>query len=135
MRINNGLPGNGDDDVVEAVILDALLDRVLVGNAAGGRHEIDDDLVRHPHDGVTTHVVVLHVRDRVVGERRQGPLDGRDVVVGGIDEQVDASRRPDEAVQNDREAADQDVADSFRVEGTAEGEEVFEFRCAAERAI
>lgn len=43
-----------------------------------------------------------------------------------------AGLRPiaDVSVEDDREAADQDEADAFPVEGSAEGEEVFELRRA-----
>ena len=62
-------------------------------------------------------------------------FDGRDVLVRGIHEQIDVLRRTHEPVEDDSESADQEIADAFRAERAAEGEEVFEFRCAAERAI
>jgi len=98
-------------------------------------HEIHHDLVRDPNHGATPYVVVLQLRDRVFGKCRQRSLDGRDVLVRGVHEQVDVLGRADEAVENDGESADQEVADAFRAERAAEGEEVFELRCAAERAI
>ncbi|HEX7678012.1 MAG TPA: hypothetical protein VF713_07810 [Thermoanaerobaculia bacterium] len=43
---------------------------------------------------------------------------------------IDVFRCANDSVEDDREAADQDVPDVFRVQRFAEREEVFELRCA-----
>lgn len=60
--------------------------------------------------------------------RGGGPEEGQRTVSGFEQAFGDVERGADAAI-------DQEVTDVFRAECAAEGEEVFEFRCAAERAI
>ena len=62
-------------------------------------------------------------------------LDGPDVFFRGIDEWIDVPRTAREAVEDDGEAADQEVAGAGFVESSAELGQVFEFRRAWVAAI
>jgi hypothetical protein len=75
-------------------------------------------------------LVVCDESDRVVGQYCHRALESLDVLNGSIDQKVDVFRGSDEAVENDRKAADQNVANTRLVQRFAEGEEVFELRCA-----
>jgi len=70
---------------------------------------------------------------QAIGDVGKGPhraFESLDVLNGSIDEKVDIFRGPDEAVENDRKAADQNVPNARFVQRFAECEEVFELRCA-----
>ena len=62
----------------------------------------------------------------IVGQGCQRSLDGRYIRIGWLDEQIDILRCPNETMKNDCEATDQQVTRTLQVQGTAEGEEVFE---------
>lgn len=63
---------------------------------------------------------------RVVFEHGECPLEPSDVLGSGIDEQVDVLRGALAAVQDDGEAADQDVAGPGLFEGAADASDVFD---------
>lgn len=62
-------------------------------------------------------------------------LDGPDVFFRRVDQQIDVSRAACEAVEDDGEAVDQEVAGAGFVESSAELGQVFEFRRAWVAAI
>ena len=113
-------------DTLELPDLHAPLDRSVVVDPARTAEEVHDDLVGDPDHRVAADVVVGHLGRGVVGKRSEGTLDGPDVLVGRLDEEVDGLRRPDEPVKQDREAADQDVPGALGIQRTAEGDEVLE---------
>jgi len=49
---------------------------------------------------------------------------------GEASQEINVFRCANEAAEDNREAADQDVPDAFRIQCFAEREEVFELRCA-----
>jgi protein-S-isoprenylcysteine O-methyltransferase Ste14 len=97
---------------------------------AGLPEQIDHDLVCDPDDLVGGELIVRQQGGGVVREIRHGPLEGRDVPGGGIDQQVDVLRATDEPVQDDREPTDEAVPHAPLVERPAEVQEVFELRRA-----
>lgn len=53
--------------------------------------------------------------NRVVRQYGHRSFDALHVFHRGVDEQIDVFRRANEAVQDDRETADQDVSDAFGI--------------------
>jgi hypothetical protein len=62
----------------------------------------------------------------IVGKGRHGSLDGLDVGLRSVDQEVHILGGPDEAMEDDGETPNQDIACMFPVEGSAEIYEVFE---------
>ncbi len=58
------------------------------------------------------------------GNTAMRPLQSHDVFARSVDQKVDVLRRSDEAVEDDRKAADEDVANAFSIQWSAEVEEV-----------
>src|SRR5207237_2084626 len=102
----------------------------IVGNTAGRFHEIDHDFVSDPDHAVTLHFVVGDQVNGIVGKRCNGAFQSPDVFDGRINQQVDVFGRSNETVQDDCEAANEDVSNAFVVQRFAEGDEVFELRRA-----
>jgi hypothetical protein len=95
---------------------------------AGGGQEVDHDVVRHPHDGVSLEVLGADLRSRIVREHGKRLLQPGDVLGDGIDEKVDVLGRTVATVEDDREAADQDVAGPGFFEGPTDPADVVDRR-------
>ena len=91
-----------------------------IGDPAGGSHQIDDDLVGDSHDLVLLDLVIREEGRSVVGQRGHGLLDGADVLLSGIDQEIHVLGAADETVEDDGKASHQEVAGAFSVEGLAE---------------
>jgi hypothetical protein len=72
-----------------------------------------NDLVRDPDDLILLDFVISDQRDCVIGQHGHRSLQPVHVVHGSIDQQIDVFRRPNEAVKDDRKAADQNVPNVF----------------------
>ena len=104
-------------------------------DSAGPRHEVDDDLVGHADDCIAGYIRVRDFVDGLVFEYAERALDQRDVVRGGIHEEVDVLRCSGAAVGDDGEPTDEDVACAGVVQRAADPDEVLDLRLACVRAI
>ncbi|MBI3490440.1 MAG: hypothetical protein HY047_01365 [Acidobacteria bacterium] len=108
----------------------------LVFDSARGFHQVDDDLVRHPHDHVAIEVAVGHLLHRTVRQRTQRLTQTGDVRSGRLHQEIDIFRRANESSLDDRHAADHDIASPRLVEVTAQRDEIGQARWSGfERAI
>lgn len=84
---------------------------------------------------IRAHVVIVHVGRRIVREPGERALHRPKILIRRIDEDIDILGRADEAVKDNGETADQEVAGAFGVEGLAEADKVVDFRRAAGATI
>jgi hypothetical protein len=108
----------------------SLHNSFLIRDPACLGHEVDDDLVRDADNAVPADVVVCEQSDGVVRKRSESLLQPPNVLFGRIDEKIDVLGRSNQPVQDDGKAADQQISDSFVIQGPADGDEVFELRRA-----
>ena len=108
--------------------------RVVV-DSAGERHEIHDDLVGHPDDGVSSNVRFLDLVHGVILEDAQSALDAGDVLGRRVYQKIDVFRRSRTAVGNHGEPADEDVTGASVVQRAADADEIRDLRLACVRAI
>ncbi len=108
---------------------------VVVGEAPGAPHEVDDHLVRHPDDRIPANVLVLDLVDCVIGQDAKRTANQADVLGAVVDQQIDVLGGPGTTVSDDREAPDQDVARARLVQRATDPDEIVDLRRASVRAI
>jgi hypothetical protein len=62
----------------------------------------------------------------IVGQSPEGLFDGAEVFLRGLDQEVYVLGGTDEAVKNDREPANQEIACSFPIQSLAQAGQVLE---------
>ena len=87
-------------------------------------------MVGDPHHHVLPNIGIGDFGRGVIGKNAQSPLQARDVLRPIIDEKVDVLGEAARAVNDDREAADEDVAGAGVVQRPADADEVFRLRSA-----
>jgi len=89
-------------------------------HTASGLQQIDNNFVRDSHDLVLLDFIVGDESDRVIGQHGHGQLQPLYVLGRSVDQTVDVLRRSDDAVDYDREASDEDVANAFSIQCIAQ---------------